>query len=106
MNKKGRKRIAYGLSVHNQNVSRYKGLLSATHNGGFIYASRRLSNLNRPTGLSYKVVLVCRLSIEFVCRLPRRPADRCNKNQPHHTDMEPFGLHILAPRRLYPPQAD
>jgi hypothetical protein len=26
MNKKGRKRIAYGLSVHNQNVSRYKGL--------------------------------------------------------------------------------
>jgi hypothetical protein len=26
VNKKGRKRIAYGLSVHNQNVSRYKGL--------------------------------------------------------------------------------
>ena len=25
-NKKGRKRIAYGLSVHNQNVSHYKGL--------------------------------------------------------------------------------
>ena len=72
----------------------------------FLHASRRLSNLNRPTWFSYKVVLVCRLSIEFVCRLPRGPADRCNKNQPHHTDMEPFGLHILAPRRLYPPQAD
>jgi hypothetical protein len=67
------------------------------HNGGFIYASRRLSNLNRPTGFSYKLVLVCRLSIEFACWSPRGPADRYNKNQPHHADMEPFGLHSLAP---------
>jgi hypothetical protein len=63
----------------------------------FLHASRRLSNLNRPTGFSYKVILVCRLSIEFACQLPGGPADRYNKNQPHHADVKPFGLHSLTP---------
>ncbi len=75
----------------------------------FLHASRRLSNLNRPTGFSYKVILVCWLSIEFACWSPRGPADRYNKNQPHHADVKPFGLHSLTPedfirrRRIYPP---
>jgi hypothetical protein len=71
--------------------------------------SRRLPDLNRPTGFSYKVVLVRRLSIEFACRLPGGPADRYSKIKPHYADVEPFGLHSLTPedfirrRRINPP---